>query len=108
MDYQQDFWKPEPNAYETSSEGWTLYKDENAADMQTLNEHYPELSLWGNIERMNAWAGFCSDCNFTAWTEPYRTEQFLLYLRLSQNGQLPDCSDDLEAIYNLIMLEVKA
>lgn len=106
--YLQDFWKPEPDAYETSSEGWNLYKDQNAVDMQALREYYPELSSWENIERMNAWAGFCSDCNFTAWTEPSRTEQFLLYLRLSQDRQLPDCSDDPEAIYRLIMAEVKA
>lgn len=103
MNYQQDVWKPRPGSYETTPEGWTLFKDENATDIQSLKKLYPELASWDDIECINAWAGYCSDCNFTEWTEPSRSEQFLVYLRLAQEGNLPDCSKDQEAIYQVIM-----
>ena len=102
MIYQQDFWKPEPDAYETSTEGWLIYQKECAEDMQLLKDCYPELESWGDLERMNAWSEFSSDVDFNAWSDPRRTDEFLVYLRLAQEGKLPDCSDDREAIYKVI------
>lgn len=105
MAYQflQDQWLPDADSYETSKEGWALYQQQNQEDMNSLKELYPELSHWKDLERMNAWGEFCYDDNFTSWTEPYRTESFLKYLQLAQEGKLPDCSSNREAIHELLL-----
>jgi hypothetical protein len=105
MAYQflQDRWLPDADSYETSKEGWALYQQQNQEDMDSLKEFYPELSHWRDLERMNAWGAFCYDDNFTSWTEPYRTESFLKYLQLAQEGKLPDCSSNREAIHELLL-----
>lgn len=103
--YRQSLWSPKPGDYEISEEGWKLFSEQCKEDIRELRHSYPELSHWGDIERINAWGNYCSDANFTAWTEPYRTENFLLYLELAQEGKLPDCSQNKEAIWELIEIE---
>lgn len=102
-EYLQDLWHPDADSYETSKEGWKLYSEQQAEDIKELRDLYPELLAWKDLERMNAWGAFCQDDNFTTWTEPYRTESFLKYLQLAQEGKLPDCSLNREAIHELLL-----
>jgi hypothetical protein len=71
--------------YELTKEGWGLYLEQQREDMESLKAEYPELSHWGDLERMNAWGDFCFDFELTMWTEPYRTDYFLEYLKLAQD-----------------------
>ncbi len=93
-----DFWHPEPGSYELSEEGWELWQQQQGEEMESLRSNYPELSHWGDLERLNAWSDFCFDFEMTMWSDPYRTDYFLEYLKLAQAGNLPDCSKDSEAI----------
>jgi hypothetical protein len=100
--FSPSLWHPDADSYETSKEGWALYSEQQSEDIQALRELYPELCEWGDIERMNAWGAFCFDENFTSWTEPFRDELFLVYLKLSEERKLPNCVSNREAIHEFL------
>ena len=100
VDYQYDSspWTP----YEWESRNWQHSKDAYNTDIRLMREHYPELSSWSDQECIWAWGGFCMEYSFVSWEEPYRFDEFLRYLRLTQEGRFEGCDDYVSAKYDFM------